>query len=328
MPNSFPLITAGITCYNASDTIERAIASALNQDWPNLEVLVVDDHSSDGSLDIIRALADVEPRLRVVPHQQNRGVGAARNTLVENALGDFLAFFDDDDYSAPNRVRQQYERITAYEQSVGTHLVACYTARNQRFPHGRQHYEPTMGMDVTPGPHGEGIADLILLGKPVLGERGACASCSMMASRALFEHMNGFDPKLRREEDTEFNLRLALAGGHFAGLSAPLVTQVMTFSDDKDYIEERRNALYLLTKYQDYLEGKSWFGFLHRWVNIKFEFLSGNFLDLLLNLPLLMFRYPLKTLQRLSWALPNLRQYLRARSNAQAARAVEGNETQ
>ena len=52
--SSFPLITIGICCYNSEDTVERAINSALNQDWPNLELLIVDDGSSDKTPEIIK----------------------------------------------------------------------------------------------------------------------------------------------------------------------------------------------------------------------------------------------------------------------------------
>ncbi|MCH8285216.1 glycosyltransferase family 2 protein, partial [candidate division KSB1 bacterium] len=61
-----PLITVGITCFNAEDTIERAVRSALNQRWPNLEVVVVDDRSTDGSFDVVEKLARDDTNLKIV----------------------------------------------------------------------------------------------------------------------------------------------------------------------------------------------------------------------------------------------------------------------
>lgn len=113
------LITIGILCFNARDTILRALRSALAQDWPSIEVIIVDDCSTDGSVEIVaHAIAD-EPRARLVRHCRNTGAGGARKTVVDEAHGTFIAFFDDDDDSVPDRLRSQFERLTAYERERG-----------------------------------------------------------------------------------------------------------------------------------------------------------------------------------------------------------------
>src|SRR6266568_2737623 len=85
-----PLITIAITCHNAADTIERAVGSALAQDWPNLEVVVVDDCSTDGSWATLKALMRGEERMRVVRHEANRGYPGALNTAIGAARGAFV----------------------------------------------------------------------------------------------------------------------------------------------------------------------------------------------------------------------------------------------
>ena len=92
-----PLVTIGVTSYNSEKTIERAIRSALAQRWPAIEVLVVDDASTDTSPTILKRLAAEDSRLGVLFRQQNGGVAASRNAIVQNAGGEFIAFFDDDD---------------------------------------------------------------------------------------------------------------------------------------------------------------------------------------------------------------------------------------
>ena len=87
------LVTIGITCFNARDTIGRAIASAQAQDWPAIEIVVVDDRSSDGSPDAVRALAECDHRIRLIVHERNGGTAVARNTVLANANGEFIAFF-------------------------------------------------------------------------------------------------------------------------------------------------------------------------------------------------------------------------------------------
>lgn len=274
-----------------------------------LEVLVVDDCSTDGSNRVLEALACEDSRVRVVRHDRNMGVGATRNTILADARSNWIAFFDDDDESAPERLRCQYQRITQYEHRTGARLVLSYTARQQFFPDGTVNYEPTVGMDVTPGPSGEAMVDLILLGRPLPGDGGTCAACSQMARREVFEIVDGFDPLLRRGEDTDFNLRVALQGGHFAGLSAPLVTQHMTLTVDKRFDEERDNTLRWIANHRQYLERRSWYHFLVRWFDMKYSYMEGRKGIFLIGLAALTLRYPIKTLLRLYWSWPNRPQY-------------------
>ena len=91
------LITIGITCYNARDHINRAISSAFAQDWPNFEILIVDDCSSDDSPALIRDLIAGHNHARLIVHEKNTGAAAARETIIENATGAFIVFFDSDD---------------------------------------------------------------------------------------------------------------------------------------------------------------------------------------------------------------------------------------
>ncbi len=71
MSSMASLITVGITCFNSINTIARAIESAMQQDWDNLEIIVVDDCSDDGSVDIIRGMMRKDNRVRLVRHESN-----------------------------------------------------------------------------------------------------------------------------------------------------------------------------------------------------------------------------------------------------------------
>ncbi|NGP18550.1 glycosyltransferase family 2 protein [Devosia aurantiaca] len=119
-------VTIGITCFNARDTIGRAIASALAQDWPEIEVLIVDDASIDDSAAVVEAAIVAEPRARLIRLAANGGPSVARNALLAGARGDFIVFFDDDDESLPQRVRRQIEAIEEFEAQHGGLPVACY----------------------------------------------------------------------------------------------------------------------------------------------------------------------------------------------------------
>ena len=89
-------ISVVMPVYNAARWVGRAVASALEQRGVGLEVICVDDGSTDGSAGILDGLAAADARVRVV-HQENAGQGAARNRGVERATGDYLYFMDADD---------------------------------------------------------------------------------------------------------------------------------------------------------------------------------------------------------------------------------------
>lgn len=94
-----------IAAYNISGFIEDCIASILEQDsHATVELIAVDDGSTDGTGDILKALADASPDRMVVVHQPNAGLSAARNTGLEHASGEFIWFIDGDDMIAPGAI--------------------------------------------------------------------------------------------------------------------------------------------------------------------------------------------------------------------------------
>ena len=96
---SGPLISVIIPAYNAETTIERSVLSALNQKIDaSLEVIVVNDCSSDGTSKVLDSLLESERGKKVIHHEGNRGVAAARNSAIAIARGDWLVFLDADDY--------------------------------------------------------------------------------------------------------------------------------------------------------------------------------------------------------------------------------------
>ena len=307
------LITVGITCFNAESTIEEAVRSAQAQTWVPSEIVAVDDHSTDLSWPILERLASKDPRIRIVKHAENRGAAAARNTVLERAKGSYVAFFDDDDVSRPDRLAEQHARIIDYEREAGAKTVVCYAATQQLFPGGEIRYSPALGMDSTPAPAGEDVARLILLGKPVGGETGICPTASQMARREVFELVGGFDENFRRHEDTDFNVRLALAGGHFAGVSKPLVVQTVTATGDKAVDVERRYSFQLIERYRDLLEGWNWYDFSRRWTGMKYAMLEGGAKSALPHLARLFVSSPFKLARKMTWSLPHRDNYKRFR---------------
>src|SRR5690606_27430906 len=98
--------------YNGQKYLREAIASAVGQTWEPLEVIVVDDGSTDGSADIARSFSGV----RVI-EQANGGVSSARNRGVAEANGEFLAFLDQDDVQHPEKTARQVAELAANPQA-------------------------------------------------------------------------------------------------------------------------------------------------------------------------------------------------------------------
>lgn len=90
-------ISVVIPAYNAKSTIERCVKSVLNQSYENLEVIVVNDGSSDSTETICEKMASCDSRLKVITIK-NSGVSHARNIGIDNAKGDYITFVDSDDY--------------------------------------------------------------------------------------------------------------------------------------------------------------------------------------------------------------------------------------
>lgn len=102
-----PLISVVVPVYRVEDYLDHCIRSIVEQAYPNLEILLVDDGSLDKSGEICDRWAGRDSRIRVI-HKQNAGAGAARNTALDMAEGDLIAFVDSDDYLHPNLYAHLY----------------------------------------------------------------------------------------------------------------------------------------------------------------------------------------------------------------------------
>ncbi len=115
-----------IPLYNARDFLKFTIDSVLNQTLKNLEVIVVDDCSTDGSLELCRELYGNNERVRIIQQPKNGGPGAARNTGIRSASGEYVAFVDSDDAILPDTLRNLFEAAQKFGADVVHNTKACY----------------------------------------------------------------------------------------------------------------------------------------------------------------------------------------------------------
>jgi glycosyltransferase involved in cell wall biosynthesis len=107
-----------IATYNREKTLRRSVESVQNQTWKDLEIIVVDDGSSDGSLAELRAIASHDPRLIIVPLSKNSGATIARNTGLDIASGDLCMVWDSDDVLYPTAIKKTCHIFTIYPNCV------------------------------------------------------------------------------------------------------------------------------------------------------------------------------------------------------------------
>lgn len=300
-----PRITVGMTCFNAQPTIARALNSARAQTWPDLEIVVVDDCSTDTSWTTIEQLAAQDRRIKAIQHDVNGGPAASRNTILANATGAFVAFFDDDDESYPTRIETQFAAIDAYEKATGTKLVACFASGTRRYSNGYEVAMPAIG-SAPEVPKGEEVAEYLLYGsrKDRLFYGAGTPSCALMAHAATYRAVGGFDSNLRRAEDVDFAVRLAIAGGHFIGCRDNLFLQHATIAADKSPERNLEAELYLFDKHADFLKSRKRYGFARAWFKIRYYHFSRQRLKLALALAGFLLRFGIRGWRQIMSAAP------------------------
>lgn len=215
-----PRVSVILPVYNRDELLKRAALSVLNQDYRDLELIIVDDGSSEDLRPVVDALGD--SRVRYLRREHNGGVAAARNSGLQLARGEFIAFQDSDDLWLAGKLGKQVAALSAAEPDVG--LV--YTDIR------RQHGEHAFIFPDSRLPVREGdLRDI------VFGEGHLCAFTQTWLVRArLLNEVGEFDPALRLWEDWDLCIRLAQRG-KFAYL--PGVTVVSSRVADSITLDDR-----------------------------------------------------------------------------------------
>lgn len=188
-PETAPLVSVIIPTFNRAALVMRAVQSVCAQSYQKLEIIVVDDGSTDATADKLAALSD--PRLTVIA-RENGGVARARNTGVAAAKGAYIAFLDSDDAWQPGKLARQIATL----ENAEPRTAFCYTGvAMQRDSETVAIRHPTVtGACLTP----------LLLTNPV-----HCATSSGLVRREVFDAVGGFDPDLPALEDWEWLQRVA-----------------------------------------------------------------------------------------------------------------------
>ncbi|HFH9945987.1 TPA: glycosyltransferase family 2 protein [Streptococcus suis] len=178
-----PLISVIIPNFNRQHLIQRAIESVNQQTYPNLEIIVVDDKSTDQSVPIIQDLQKQQDNLSLFVVEENSGANACRNLGVEKAKGKYLAFLDSDDYFLPTKLEKQV-RMLQERPEVGF-VVTGFGAK---------------AVHTLP----EGIIPL----KETIKQNNLGGFSTLMVRKELFQQVGGLDLQLLSCQDWDLFLKL------------------------------------------------------------------------------------------------------------------------
>jgi glycosyltransferase involved in cell wall biosynthesis len=185
-----PAVTVVIPSYNYAGFVDRAVRSVLEQTVPPREVIVVDDGSSDDTLDVLRQFGAAVR----VERQENRGVASTRNRGAALATSELLAFLDADDEWLPEKLERQ---LAAFEEEPDVGLVHCAVR-----------VVDVDGQLLTVHDDGRAgwLAEDLLLHKPAV----VMPASTGIVPTAVFRSVGGFDERLSTAADWELCLRIAL----------------------------------------------------------------------------------------------------------------------
>ncbi|MFQ5769602.1 MAG: glycosyltransferase family 2 protein, partial [bacterium] len=184
-----PWVTVIIPTHNRADMLCRALNSVLNQSFTDFEVIVVDDGSTDNTQQTVEAYAD--PRIRYFKHDESKGASAARNTGIRHAYGKYIAFLDDDDEWAVNKLAVQVPVIAKSPAEVG--LVYAWM----------EYYRDGKSIGVR-APQLRGNIFVEMLDKQAIS-----GSPTVIIKREVIDKVGFFDEALTRGNDGDYWRRIS-----------------------------------------------------------------------------------------------------------------------
>jgi succinoglycan biosynthesis protein ExoO len=204
-----------VACFNSEPYLRSAVESILAQSVADLEVLICDDCSSDGSIDIAQRLSAEDSRVSLIRSDVNRGPSAARNTGIAYASGDWIAVLDSDDSVAPTRT----EELLDLGESTSSDIVAD----NLKMVDGDTETELARAFEAGSRPYSFVIqAPDYIRSNAMLTPGFKLGYLKPMIRSTSLRKLNvSYDERFRIAEDYHLCLRMLLAGARFVTSSIP-----------------------------------------------------------------------------------------------------------
>tara|TARA_Y100000813_G_scaffold123119_1_gene88357 strand:- start:1 stop:993 length:993 start_codon:yes stop_codon:yes gene_type:complete len=287
-------VTIGITCFNAEKTISKAIDGALNQDWFNKEIIIVDDASTDSSSKIIENYLN-HKQVKFIKNQKNKGTSFSRNLIINNSNGEIICFMDDDDFSLSKRISSQ---LTELEKAnyPNNKLIACTASMVREYDSGYKRDLFTMGSKGVL-PTGEELANYLLFyeKKKKVDYGFGIPTASMLITKECFKKIGLFDENLKRVEDMDLSIRLSLANVLFVSAKDKLILQKSFQNTEKAEMNFNSESI-LIEKYKEYLKKKKLYWHSRQWPKLRFFYFKKKYNLFFITILLLIIKNPFRTL--------------------------------
>jgi glycosyltransferase involved in cell wall biosynthesis len=240
-----PVISVIIPAYNRSSTIARSVQSVLVQTFQDFEIIVIDDGSTDTTREVVQKIAD--KRIHLICHHGNQGAAVARNTGMQAATGEYIAWLDSDDEWLPEKLDIQLQALNL----SASNARACYTAY-ELFDGGQSRLYIPEHTDY----------------KKLFLRCDQAPGSSLLFERSILQEIGYLDTSLRRYEDWDWLLRYC-SKYCLVAIDQPL-TRVY-FTPDRSSAHIESSAVAFVEKYSQVLRQ---FGFYRnivisrRWIEV------------------------------------------------------------
>jgi len=174
MENKNPLLSIIVPVYNILEYLPRCVHSITAQTYTNLEIILVDDGSTDGTAQLCDELAKEDERIRVF-HKENGGSSSARNLALDKATGEYFGFVDSDDYISPDMYEKLYGAVKKYNVPVAQIGRDEIDEQGNLLPNICE--PPAEPVKI---PSGEFLREMLM-------HRGDCSFCTKLLHRDLFQ---------------------------------------------------------------------------------------------------------------------------------------------
>lgn len=210
-----PFISVVIPTYNRARQVQAALKSVLAQTYPEFEVIVVDDGSTDGTGEALQYISQQGGNCKPIRYffQPNQGQSSARNKGIAEARGEWVAFLDSDDVWLPEKLESQMRAIEQFKSKCGVCITDVRLVDNlgmdtTAFRETGKRYEETLG--IAP----EAVGSLVKTREPFWVS-------ALLVRTDVAKQVGWFDPQIRYAEDHDFLFRLSLATS-FCYVNKPL----------------------------------------------------------------------------------------------------------
>lgn len=231
-----PLLTVVITSYNHANYVKQAILSIIEQKFSDFELLIIDDKSSDNSVEIIKELKD--PRLKLIELPKNRGVCYACNLGMQNAKGKYIKIFASDDIALPNLLQKQIDFLEsnpAYDAVFSG--MEVIDENGKYLPKKTKKFEKFFTNQNRS--REEWLNHFFF--------KGNClAAPTMMARKELLKKVNYFDSRFSQAHDFDMWVRYCISGSNLFILNEKLV-QYRRISNNKNLSSNTKKTRIRLT---------------------------------------------------------------------------------